>query len=126
MSNETVLIVEDEFAIAELLALALTDSGYRVLLAANGRQALEHLSEEPPPDLVISDFMMPVLDGAGFIQAMREVEPQRHIPYIIMSSIPEAAVRARIDGYAGFVRKPFRIAALVQLVTTALAARPPL
>jgi CheY-like chemotaxis protein len=126
MSNETVLIVEDEFAIAELLALALTDSGYRVLLAANGRQALEHLSEEPPPDLVISDFMMPVLDGAGFIQAMREVEPQRHIPYIIMSSIPESAVRARIDGYAGFVRKPFRIAALVQLVTTVLAARPPL
>ena len=125
MSNETVLIVEDEFAIAELLAMALTDSGYRVLLAANGLQALEYLSQEPSPDLVISDFMMPLLDGAGFIQAMREIEPQRDIPYIIMSSIPEAAVRARIDGYAGFMRKPFRIAVLIRLVTTVLAARPP-
>jgi CheY-like chemotaxis protein len=125
MSNETVLIVEDEFAIAELLAMALTDSGYRVVLAANGRQALERLSEEPPPDLVISDFMMPVLDGAGFIQAMREIEPQCDIPCIIMSSIPEDAVRARINGYAGFIRKPFRIAALVRLVTIVLAARPP-
>lgn len=119
------LIVEDEFAIAELLAMALTDSGYRVVLAANGRQALERLSEEPPPDLVISDFMMPVLDGAGFIQAMREIEPQCDIPCIIMSSIPEDAVRARINGYAGFIRKPFRIAALVRLVTIVLAARPP-
>lgn len=124
MSNETVLIVEDEFAIADLLAMALTDNGYRVVLAANGRQALEHLSEDPPPDLVISDFMMPVLDGAGFIQAMRANEPQRDIPYIIMSSIPEDAVRTRIDGYAGFIRKPFRIAALVRLVAIVLAARP--
>jgi CheY-like chemotaxis protein len=124
MSNETVLIVEDEFAIAELLEMALTDGGYRVVLAANGRQALEYLSEGPAPDLVISDFMMPVLDGAGFIQAMREIEPQRDIPYIIMSSVPEAAVRARIDGYAGFFRKPFRIAALVRLVAIVLAARP--
>lgn len=123
MSTQTVLIVEDEFAIAELLEMALTDGGYRVVLAANGRQALEHLSEGPPPDLVISDFMMPVLDGAGFIQAMREIEPQRDIPYIIMSSVPEAAVRAQIDGYAGFIRKPFMIAALVRLVATVLAAR---
>jgi CheY-like chemotaxis protein len=119
-----VLIVEDEFAIAELLEMALTDGGYRVVLAANGRQALEYLSEGPPPDLVISDFMMPVLDGAGFIQAMRKIEPQRDIPYIIMSSVPEAAVRAQIDGYAGFIRKPFMIAALVRLVAVVLAARP--
>jgi CheY-like chemotaxis protein len=49
MSGATVLIVEDEFAIAELLSMALTDGGYRVVLAANGCQALEHLNEGPPP-----------------------------------------------------------------------------
>ena len=42
---------------------------------------------------------------------MRETEAQRDIPCIIMSSMPEASVRARIDGYAGFIRKPFRLAA---------------
>ena len=105
--------------------MALTERGYRVVLVANGRQALEHLSKGPPPDLVISDFMMPVLDGAGFIEAMREIEPQRDIPCIIMSSIPEAAVRSRVDRYAGFIRKPFSLAAVIRLVTSVLAGRPP-
>jgi CheY-like chemotaxis protein len=66
----TVLIVEDEFAIADLLEMALTDEGYRVLLAANGRQGLQRLAEGPRPDLVISDYMMPILDGTGLLQAM--------------------------------------------------------
>jgi CheY-like chemotaxis protein len=118
----TVLIVEDEFAIADLLEMVLTDEGYRVLLAANGRQGLACLSREPHPDVVISDYMMPVLDGAGMIQAMRENEAQRDIPCIVMSSIPEASVRQRIPGYAAFVRKPFQIVGMVQLVAAILAA----
>ena len=70
----TVLIVEDEFAIADLMEMALTDEGYRVLHAANGQQGLERLAEGPRPDLVISDYMMPVLDGAGMLEAMRDGE----------------------------------------------------
>lgn len=114
----TVLIVEDEFAIADLLNMALTDEGYRVLHAANGRQGLERLAEEPRTDLVIADYMMPILDGVGLLQAMRATEAQRNIPCIIMSSMPEANVRERITGYAAFVRKPFRLAALLQLVAS--------
>jgi DNA-binding response OmpR family regulator len=120
----TVLIVEDEFAIADLLEMALIDEGYRVVRAANGRQGLEHLAEGLP-DLVISDFMMPVLDGAGLVQAMRQSEGQREVPIIIMSSMPEANVHARIDNYAAFVRKPFQIAALMRLVATVLGSAQP-
>ena len=120
MSNEMVLVVEDEFAIAELLEMVLTDGGYRVTMAANGRQALERLAQEPPPHLVISDFMMPVLDGARFLNAMRETEAHRNIPCIIMSSVPEASVRRHIEGYAGFIRKPFRLTDMVQLVESIL------
>ena len=116
----TVLIVEDEFAIAGLLEMVLTDEGHRVLTAANGRQGLERLAEGPRPDLVISDYMMPVLDGAGLLRAMRESEAQRDIPCIVMSSMPEANVRERIDGYVAFVRKPFDLDAIVQLVATIL------
>ncbi len=65
----TVLVVEDEFAIAELLEMVLADEGYRVLMAANGRQGLQRLAEGPRPDLVISDYMMPILDGADMLQA---------------------------------------------------------
>lgn len=121
MSGATVLIVEDEFAIAELLSMALTDRGYRVLLAANGRQALERLNEEPPPDLIITDLMMPVLDGTGLIHAMQRSKRQRDIPCIIMSSIPEDAARRRVNEYAGFIRKPFRLASVLQLVRNVLA-----
>jgi CheY-like chemotaxis protein len=124
MTGATVLIVEDELAIAELLSMVLTDEGYRVVLAANGRQALERLIEEPPPDLIITDLMMPVLDGTGLIQAIQRSEPQRDIPCIIMSSIPEDAVRRRINGYAGFIRKPFRLASVIQLVTNVLTRSP--
>ena len=118
----TVLIVEDEYAIAELLEMVLTDEGYRVLTAADGREGLERLAEGPRPDLVISDYMMPVLDGASLLQAIRNNETHRDIPCIVMSSVPEANVRKRIDGYAAFIRKPFQLAAVVQLVATVLSA----
>ena len=125
MSNELVLIVEDEFAIAELMEMALIDGGFRVVMAANGRQGLQCLAQGPLPDLVISDFMMPVLDGAGLLHAMRATEAHRDIPCIIMSSVPEASVRAHIEGYAGFIRKPFRLGDLVQLVVSVLSTSQP-
>jgi CheY-like chemotaxis protein len=121
----TVLIVEDEFAIADLLEMVLTDEGYRVVLAANGRQGLERLAEGPRPDLVICDYMMPVLNGAGLLRAMQDSEAQRDIPCIVMSSIPEANVRERIAGYVAFVHKPFQLAAMVRLVAAVLGASAP-
>ena len=120
--SRTVLIVEDEFAIAELLEMVLADEGYRVLTAANGRQGLQRLAEDPRPELVISDYMMPILDGAEMLRAMQATELQRDIPCIVMSSIPEETVKERIGNYAAFVRKPFQLAAMIQLVAAVLAA----
>jgi CheY-like chemotaxis protein len=118
----TILVVEDEFAIAELLEMALVDAGYEVVTAANGRQALERMAEGPRPDLIITDFMMPVLNGAGLIEAMRASPVYRDIPYVVMSSVPEANVRERINGYRTFVRKPFQLATMVQLVAGTLSS----
>lgn len=120
-----VLIVEDEFAIADLLEMVLTDEGYCVLHAANGRQGLERLAEGPRPDLVITDYMMPILNGAGLLQAMRETDGHRDIPCIVMSSMPEANVRERIGDYAAFLRKPFQLAALVRMVESVLSDSQP-
>jgi CheY-like chemotaxis protein len=119
----TILVVEDEFAIAELLEMALTDAGYEVLTAANGRQALERMAEAPRPDLIITDFMMPVLNAAGLVEALRSDPTYRDIPYIVMSSVPEANVRERINGYRAFVRKPFQLAMMIQLVAGILSSR---
>jgi CheY-like chemotaxis protein len=116
----TILIVDDEYVIADLLEMVLVDEGYCVLTAANGRQALERLAEHPGLDLVISDYMMPILDGAGMLRAMRDTEAQRHIPCIIMSSMPEQNVRQRIDHFAAFVRKPFQLTEVIKLVAKVL------
>lgn len=110
----TVLVVDDEFGIADLIDAVLADEGYRVLTAANGRQGLEILSKERL-DLVFLDFMMPVMDGAAVLRSIMANPMLRSIPVVIMSSMPEATVAERCSGYAKFMRKPFRINEVILL-----------
>ena len=116
---KTILLVEDEFGIAGVLTMLLEDEGYRVFAAANGKQALERLAEVRP-DLVVSDFMMPLMDGAALGAAMRADPACKDIPLVMMSAVPEAALRQRFDGYTAFLRKPFRTEALIDLAARLL------
>jgi CheY-like chemotaxis protein len=110
-----VLVVDDEVGIANLLSDVLSDEGHSVLVAINGHEALKRLEEERP-DLVITDFMMPVMDGAQLIKAMADHRDLRDVPIFLMSSAPEAAIRDKCSGYTLFVRKPFRIYDVIDLV----------
>ena len=110
----TVLVVDDEFGIAELIDAVLAVEGHRVLTAANGRQGLEVLAKERP-DLVFLDYMMPVMDGAGVLRGMAADPSLKGVPVVMMSSMPEATVAERCSGYATFLRKPFRIFDVVAL-----------
>ena len=111
-----VLIVEDELTIAELLADVLRDEGHEVSVAGNGRQALQ-IAARTRPTVVMTDFMMPVMDGPAFIQALSTDETLKDVPIIMMSSLPESTVAQRCAGYRVFLRKPFRIFDVVDLVT---------
>jgi CheY-like chemotaxis protein len=116
----TILVVEDEFGITEVLQSALTDAGHNVVTAINGQQGLQLLKEKGP-ELVILDFMMPVLDGLGMLRAMRDNPEYRDIPAILMSSLPESAVTESASGiYAGFLRKPFQLCEAVAMVNRVL------
>ena len=117
---KTILLVEDEFGIAGALSVLLEDEGYRVFTAANGRDALDRLTEVAP-DLVITDFMMPLMDGAALGKALRADPASAHIPILVMSAVPEAALRARFDGYDAFLRKPFPIPVFFDAVRRILA-----
>jgi CheY-like chemotaxis protein len=119
---QTILVVDDEFGVAEVLAVELEDEGYRVVMAANGKHGLERLAESKPV-LVVLDFMMPIMDGAKMAHAMRAVPEYRDIPIIMTSAAPEAAVRARFDGYAAFLRKPFKASELMRHVNALLKSR---
>jgi CheY-like chemotaxis protein len=72
----TVLVVDDEFGIVDVLETILTDEGYRVLTACNGKQGLVRLAEERP-DVVLLDLMMPILGGAGMLREMAAVPAYR-------------------------------------------------
>ena len=115
----TVLVVDDEFVIADLLETILTDGGYRVRTACNGKQALAKMADATP-DLILLDFMMPILDGAGMLRAMATVPAYRHIPVIMISSLSEEVIGQKCGGYAAFLRKPFRVAAVLKTVARVL------
>jgi CheY-like chemotaxis protein len=115
----TVLIVDDEFGIAELLDAVLSDEGHTVLTASNGRHGLQRLAEARP-QLILLDFMMPVMDGPGMLRALAADAATAAIPVVMMSSMPESTVRARCDGYAAFLRKPFRVREARDAVAAAL------
>ena len=117
---QTILVVDDELGAIEVVTTALEDEGYRVLSAANGRHGLEKLAEGPV-DLAVIDFMMPLLDGVGMARAMKEDAALAKIPIIMMSAVGESVVRERFDGYTAFLRKPFRISALIDTVRRVLA-----
>jgi CheY-like chemotaxis protein len=115
----TILVVDDERGTVEGLRAALKDAGYRVLTAANGRRALEKLKKSKP-DLVVSDFMMPLMDGADLVQAMRSNPEYRDIPVIMMTAATEAALRTRLEGYQAFLRKPFQASTLLKRIASIL------
>jgi DNA-binding response OmpR family regulator len=112
---KTIVIVDDEFGLADVLTATLSDIGFRVFSATNGQQGLEVMAGHPP-DLVILDYMMPLLDGAGVLKAMRLDQKLAAVPVIMMSAAPESVVRAQCHGYAAFLRKPFDFETLLNAV----------
>ena len=117
----TVLVVDDEFGIVDVLETILTDEGYRVLTACNGKQGLMRLSEEKP-EVILLDFMMPILGGGDMLRAMAAEPAYQRIPVIMMSSLGEEAVGKRCRGYAAFLHKPFRATAVLSAVARVLGA----
>ena len=111
---KTVLVVEDEFGVADLILTALEDEGYRVLKAAHGAQALERLGQEKP-DLIISDFMMPIMDGPTFAAQVKAMDDLAHVPIVMMSGLDADAADAVHDAPSRtvFMQKPFLLNALV-------------
>lgn len=109
--GRSVLIVDDEFGLAEMLRETLREDGYEVSLAINGRLAFDILRERRI-DLVITDLMMPVMDGAELAAAIRGDEGMRGTAVLLMTSLP-SGVLDRSGLYDAIIRKPFTPALLL-------------
>lgn len=118
-AGKTILIVDDEFGVLEVLEFILADNGYSVVTAVNGRDALARISEAKP-ELMILDFMMPIMDAAAVLKALAANPEYSSIPVIVTSALPEETVKARCPDYNLFLRKPYKIEPLLNAITTLL------
>ena len=113
---KVILVVEDEPSIAEMLQTVLEDEGYAVVMAANGNEGLRRLAEmTEPPALVLSDVMMPDIDGPQMVRRMRENPAFAAIP-VIMSSAAASKARFADIKYNAFLAKPYNIDTLLSIV----------
>jgi two-component system cell cycle sensor histidine kinase/response regulator CckA len=114
---KTILIVEDEIDIATVVEMVLNIEGYQAYVAENGKQAIELLEKIPKPDLVISDLMMPVLDGYDFINSFKASPVYRDVPVIVVSAGPFDETRLPPGSWSFFIRKPFSLESLYSQVS---------
>jgi len=119
VSPKHILIVDDEFTSAEVLAVVLRDDGFRVTVASNGRQALDRL-EEASPDLIVTDLMMPVMNGVEMARAVRARPRFARVPILLISSVAESALGGQPAAHDGFLRKPFGLDALIDAIRALL------
>lgn len=111
---KTILVVDDELDIVDVLSDLLTAEGYRVLTASNGREGLARIAESRP-DLVLLDRMMPVVDGAEMLRLMREDASLGGIPVVMMSAAEGRRLSQEL-GCAAFLKKPFDLGTLLDTV----------
>ncbi|MFH1115538.1 MAG: response regulator [Pseudomonadota bacterium] len=121
LGTETILLVDDEDLIADLAKRILTKSGYRVLTASNGQEALQvYRKEQAVVSLVIVDMIMPVMGGKECLNELLRINPD--VKVIVASGFtPDAETKEAIEvGAIGFVSKPFQVDEILKAVREAL------
>jgi len=116
----TILLVEDEPMVRTVAERALSRHGYSVMTASNGEDALEILAQADGVDLLISDVVMPVMDGPSMVREARKTHPD--VPILFMSGYAEEQLRKSIDlEKVAFLPKPFSMQELAEAVRGVLA-----
>lgn len=117
----TILVVDDEYLVADILGYALEDEGFMVVKASNGQKGLEVLERERPA-LIITDFMMPVMDGLEFARAVRAKPAVSHLPIILVSGAQAHIGMERSDLFDAVLNKPFNIDLVIATIRDLLAS----
>jgi len=113
--SEQVLVVEDEDDLRDSVAEVLHLQGYAVSTAANGREALNQLTDGLSPDLILLDLMMPVMDGWAFRRRQLEDDDLADIPVIVFTSAKSVEVTEDFDVDV-VLEKPVEIERLIEVI----------
>jgi CheY-like chemotaxis protein len=114
-----ILLIEDDDDYRDVVRDVLEEEGYRVATASNGRDALERLRTQPPPDLILTDLWMPRMDGWAFVAAVKELSDLAPIPMVVTSGSGDGAH----PPCAAYLPKPVSLALLLHTLAACLAAR---
>lgn len=115
---ETILLVDDDVRILASLQALLEAEGYRVLLALNGEAAVS-VTDIEDPDLIVTDWMMPVLDGVAFCRRLKANRATARIPVVMLTAaVPPTSAEAL---WNALLSKPAPIARLIDVIRDLLA-----
>jgi CheY-like chemotaxis protein len=108
MADKTVLVVDDEIHIVHIVAIKLRNNGYEVISADNGAEALE-LALREKPDIVVTDYQMPVMTGLELVEKLREHDQTKDIPVIMLTARSFAIEQEKQQALqiSGCLSKPF-------------------
>ena len=116
------MLVEDEDMVRAVAERALTRAGYTVTTAADGEEGLAAIANGGEFDVVVSDVVMPGMDGPAMVRAIRRAKPE--IPVLFMSGYAEEQLRSQIDlSDMYFIAKPFSVQQIGDKVGQVLAAK---
>jgi two-component system chemotaxis response regulator CheY len=115
--TKTILTVDDSRTMRDMLHLALTEAGFRVVQAVDGLDGLEAL-DAAQADVIITDINMPRLDGFGFIEGVRKNDRHRATPILELTTESDTTKkqRARDAGATGWIVKPFNPEKLIDAI----------
>jgi len=129
-----ILVADDEESVRQLLQIVLQHEGYEVVLATNGAEALL-AAHNNPPDLILLDWMMPVLDGLSVLKQLRKEAATRDIPILMLTARQSDSdtTAALVGGADVYLTKPFEPQVVLSMISrllpdekqTAAAAREP-
>ena len=116
----SILIVDDDFGVRAMLQTALEQEGYGLMLACNGKEALECI-EQRQPNLVLLDLMMPVMNGWQFLDEIKNRPDLAQLPILLLSASRDAAATAQGYNVKGYVSKPFELERLLSQIANHVA-----
>lgn len=101
-----ILVADDDKGFVKLLSAFLVKSGYDVVAAYDGAEALKK-AQKTAPDLVLLDIVMPYVNGYAFVQEMKKFTPDAQVPIIILTCKDQLEELFRVEGVKEYIVKPF-------------------
>lgn len=121
--GKTILIVDDSASFRQVVGMALTQAGYEVIQAADGKEALA-LLDGRKIHLIVTDLNMPIMDGLAFVRSAKALPAYRFTPVIMLTTVTseEKKLEAKAEGVRAWVTKPFQPPILLDAVSKLVAA----